>query len=336
MKKIISLVLVLILSVAFMAGCGKKDRVLYTEKLQKYVDLGEYKGIKIDTSSDEYKSVYDSVIKSDVQNNSFYVQKKEGTVAKGDTANIDYEGKKDGVAFEGGTAKGYDLTIGSGSFIEGFEDGLIGKKIGDTVDLNLTFPENYGKEELNGAAVVFTVKINYVTTEEPLTPAEYYKELKFGSEAKYIEDVNKRAAEEMLLTKLTESSKIKSYPEKEKEYLFTQSKKAIEQNLQSYGYTLETYLSSMGQTEEQFKEEAMKNQILPMMDLQMIIYSVLDKEGIEVTKTDINAQAEKVVAQYDNQVTVEKVKEVYGEYQLEYLAANEKALEVIYKNAVIK
>ncbi|MBQ7089512.1 MAG: FKBP-type peptidyl-prolyl cis-trans isomerase, partial [Clostridia bacterium] len=95
---------------------------------------------------------------------------KEGTVQKGDTCAIDYIGKKDGVAFEGGTGS-YDLEIGSGSFIPGFEEGLIGKKIGSTVDLNLTFPENYGNEELNGQDVVFTVTIKKVTTRK------VYKEL---------------------------------------------------------------------------------------------------------------------------------------------------------------
>ncbi len=336
MKRILSVFLVVLMAAAMLAGCGKKDRILYGEKLSKHIDLGEYKGIEVDTSSDEFKKIYDSLIASDVEAGGFYKQKTSGTVAKGDTANIDYVGKKDGVAFEGGTAQGYDLEIGSGSFIDGFEDGLIGKKIGSTVDLNLTFPKNYQSEELAGKAVVFTVKINYVKTEEALAPSEYYSELEFGSEAKYLEDVKKRAVEEVLLGKLTEVSKVKSYPEKEKEYLFTESKKLMETNLASYGYDLAAYLSSMGQTEEQFKEETIKNQITPLMDSQMALYSVIDAEGIEVTKTDINAQAEKVVKQYNNEVTVEQVKEYYGDYQLEFMAVNEKALEVLYSNAVIK
>ena len=83
-------------------------------------------------------------------------------VALGDTANIDYVGKKDGVAFDGGTDSGYNLGIGSGSFIEGFEEGLVGVKPGETVDLNLTFPENYGSADLAGQKVVFTVTVNYI------------------------------------------------------------------------------------------------------------------------------------------------------------------------------
>ena len=160
-----------------LTGCGKKaKRQLYNDKLSKYITLADYKGLKVDTKSDEFKKYYDNMISSDVSSNNLYVKKTEGTVANGDTANIDYTGKKDGVAFDGGTAAGYDLTIGSNSFIDGFESGLIGKKIGDTVDLNLKFPENYSSTELAGKAVVFTVKINYVKTDEERKPEDSFKE----------------------------------------------------------------------------------------------------------------------------------------------------------------
>ena len=336
MKKFLSLLSALILLMTFMVGCGSKDRVLYTEKLSKYVELGKYKGIEIDTKSAEFEKAYDEIVASDIENNNLYVKKTSGAVAKGDVANIDYVGKKDGVAFEGGTAQGYDLEIGSGSFIEGFEDGLIGKNIGDTVDLNLTFPKDYQSADLAGAAVVFTVKINHVTTKDPLAPSEFYGELGFGSEAKYIEDVNARAVKDMLLAKLEETSKIKEYPEKDQEFLYAENKKLMESNLKNYGYDFDSYLSMVGQTEEKFREETMTNQIKPLMDTQMILYSVLDEVGLEVTNTDINAQAEKVVKSYNNEVTVEQVKEVYGEYQLEYIAVNEKVLDYLYDNAVIK
>ena len=181
MKRLICFLMVTA-TVLGLAGCGKKaKRQLYNDKLSKYITLADYKGLKVDTKSDEFKKYYDNMISSDVSSNNLYVKKTEGTVANGDTANIDYTGKKDGVAFDGGTAEGYDLKIGSNSFIDGFESGLIGKKIGDTVDLNLKFPENYNSAELAGKAVVFTVKINYVKTEEERKPEDYYSELGFKS-----------------------------------------------------------------------------------------------------------------------------------------------------------
>lgn len=349
MKKFLSLFLITVLVMTFMSACGKeesekKDRILYTENLSKQIELGKYKGIEIDSSSEDYKKEFDSIVNSDIKNNEFYAKdekgeiiytkKTEGTIANGDTANIDYVGKKDGVAFEGGTAQGHDLEIGSGSFIPGFEDGLIGKKIGDTVDLNLTFPKEYQKADLAGKAVVFTVTINYVTTKDPLSPAEFYKVLGFASENKYLEDANKRTAENIIMAKLEETSKIKEYPKKDKDYLFEESKKIIEKNLAGYGYDLKSYLQMMGQTEEQFKTETIKNQIEPMMKTQMILYSILDEIGQKVTKDDITAQANKIAKEYS--VSAAQVKEAYGEYQLEYKAVSEKVMDYLYKNAKIK
>ena len=137
MKRILSVVLAFLMLALGLTGCGEKDRILYKSvDLKKFVELSDYKNIKVDTASDEFKKVYDSVIAGDVEDLDLYVQKTEGKVAEGDTANIDYEGKKDGVAFEGGKGEGYDLEIGSNSFIEGFEEGLIGVEIGSTVDLD--------------------------------------------------------------------------------------------------------------------------------------------------------------------------------------------------------
>ena len=337
MKRILSLAFVLLLTVSCLAGCGKKDRILYTEKLSKYVDLGEFEGIKIDTKSDDFSKAYEQVITSDVESNKLYKQKTEGTVAEGDTANIDYVGKKDGVAFDGGTDEGYDLVIGSNSFIDGFEEGLIGVEIGSTVDLNLTFPENYGNEELNGAAVVFTVTVNYVTTTDPLTPAEYYSSLGFSSEKEYVKDAEKRTAENILVTKLKEKSKIKEYPEKEVDYLYTETKNMYVTNyLEPYGYDFETYLEQYGSTEEDFKKELVDTNIKPMMEEQMLLYSVLDEAGLDVTNNDINAKAEEIAKEIGEGVTAKKVKEYYGDYYLEALAVSDKALDYMYKNASIK
>ena len=139
------------------------------------IDDDEYLNMTVQVASAQ--QVTDEEIDSEIADSFYYledyddlvVKKEEGTVENGDNVNIDYVGKKDGEAFEGGTAEGQDLVIGSGSFIDGFEEGLIGKEIGSTVDLNLTFPEDYGVEELNGADVVFTVTINYVSQMPEIT-----------------------------------------------------------------------------------------------------------------------------------------------------------------------
>lgn len=337
MKRIICVLLAMLTMLAF-AGCGKKaKRQLYNGRLSKYITLADYKGLKVDTKSDEFKEYYNNVISSDVSSNDLYVKKTEGTVANGDTANIDYTGKKDGVAFDGGTAEGYDLKIGSNSFIDGFETGLIGKKIGDTVDLNLTFPENYNSAELAGKAVVFTVKINYVKTEEERKPEDYYSELGFKSLDKYTADVTERAVKNYLLDKVKSGSKIKEYPQTEIDTMYGSYKNILEQNLKSsYGVDFATYLTSNNMTEESFKEDLVKNQIKPAMDEQMVAYSILDNEKLGLKDEEINKKIDETVKSINNsQVTAETVKNYYGEYYFEYMTVSEKVSDYLYKNAKI-
>lgn len=321
-----------------MSGCGKPaKRLAYNVNLKKYVELGEYKGIPVDKSSETFKEYYNDVISGDVEANGLYVRKNEGKVAEGDTANIDYTGKKDGVAFEGGTDKGFDLEIGSGSFIDGFEEGLIGVEIGSTVNLNLTFPENYQEKSLAGQPVVFTVKVNYVTTDEQRKPEEYYAELDFESLEAYTADVEERAVKNYLIDTLDANSEIKKYPKDDTDSIYNQTKTQFENSLKNqYGVELETYLSANGTTEEDFKKDLMENQVEPMMDMQMVVYAVCDNEEITVSEKETNAQLNKVLDAYKSQgVTKEQVLEVYGENFFEYAAMREKALDFLYSNAKI-
>ncbi len=320
MKRISALILCLCMLVCFAAGCGAKDRELYAKTdLSKYVELGEYKGIKVDTSSDDFKEIYESVEKSDIDEYGLYVEKTEGTVAEGDTANIDYVGKKDGVAFEGGTAEGYDLTIGSNSFIDGFEEGLIGVAIGDTVDLNLTFPKNYQSAELAGADVVFTVTVNHVTTTEARKAEDYYSEIGFKSLDEYNADVEKRAVRNYLYNEVVENSKVTDYPESEQEKLLSAITEYYDTMYQQYyGADLETVLSSSGMTMEDFEKEMISNTISPMMEAQMVLYSIIDKEDIE-----IDAKA------LENQTSTNAALKESG-------AVEETVIGWLYDNAVIK
>lgn len=155
---------------ALLTGCGSDGDVpLNQMKVEKYVTLGDYQNLSVTVDA---AAVDDTELAALV--NSVYVDNVtaenggivDRAVETGDTVIIDYEGKKDGVAFEGGTAQEASLTIGSGRFIDGFEDGLIGVKPGETVDLNLTFPESYGNAELAGQPVVFTVTVHFIRPAE--------------------------------------------------------------------------------------------------------------------------------------------------------------------------
>lgn len=134
------------------------------------IELGDYKGITVEyAESTEEVEVTDDEVETQVttllEENKTSEEIKDRAVKDGDIVNIDYEGTKDGVAFDGGTAEGYELTIGSGTFIDGFEDGLIGVEIGETTKLNLTFPEEYSNEDLAGQDVVFEVTVNSIRVE---------------------------------------------------------------------------------------------------------------------------------------------------------------------------
>ena len=168
MKKKIAAAMAIVMTTMALAGCSKgQSNAAYLKdiNIDKMVTLGEYKGVEVEVAA---PNVTDAEIDS-------YLQYMESSMAateevtgraveNGDTVNIDYAGRyaESGEAFDGGTAQGYDLVIGSGSFIDGFEDGLLGAEIGETRDLNLVFPENYGNADLAGVSVIFTVTVNSI------------------------------------------------------------------------------------------------------------------------------------------------------------------------------
>ncbi|MBP3626457.1 MAG: FKBP-type peptidyl-prolyl cis-trans isomerase [Clostridia bacterium] len=349
MKRIISILFCVLMVLTLFTACGNEgeqsgenSRILFNINLEKYIKLGEYKNVTVDTSSDKFKEYYDDVIESDISENDLYKKKTEGTVAEGDVANIDYVGKKDGVAFEGGTANGYDLEIGSNSFIDGFEEGLVGVKIGETVDLNLTFPEGYQSAELAGKAVVFTVKVNYVKSEEGLSPEEYYKDLGYKSLEEYKESVKKSAVEVYLMENAQEKAEVKDYPKVERNRFYKDYKASAESNISSnYNMSFADYLKNVGQTETEFKNKALEEQIDPMLEQLMLVYAIADAEDIVIDKKAVDKQVNKIVEQYNQEnITADYINDYYiknyGDYYLEYITAYENVIDFLYENATIK
>lgn len=283
LSRVLSAILIVTVVLSLCACGGKSKTLIYGDTdLSKYVKLGKYKGLSVDTKSDEYKEALQSVYQTDISSNNIFEKKTKGTIQNGDVANIDYEGKKDGVAFEGGTAQGYDLTIGSNTFIDGFEDGLIGVNIGDTVDLNLTFPENYGSEELAGKAVVFTVKVNYVKSTNEVEAKEHYSELGFASEKEYVKDAEKRATEQLLSDALISNSEITGYPEKDREIFVNAVYDFYDSYYQkNYNTSFEDMLSSQyNMTVDDFRTEMNTASDEQTKD-KMVYYAVLQKEGLK-------------------------------------------------------
>lgn len=232
--------------------------------------LGKYKGIdlsidKVEVTDEEVNTQVDSILASNPNSQDI----TDRAVENGDIANIDYEGKKDGVAFDGGTAKGYDLHIGSGSFIPGFEDGVVGMKIGETKDIKLTFPKDYQSTELAGKEVVFTVKVNSIKVETPATLDDAWVEKYTNGKQKTVADFKEATRKEIEESKTMQvefqaqndamktimaSSEFEPNNEAieyEKNNQKNQLKKAAEEN----GMAFDALLSMYGMTEEQLDEQ---------------------------------------------------------------------------------
>lgn len=277
-----------------------------------YVTLPDYASMTVQAEKPE---VTDEAIEKYINRNiltSYSVTDR--AVAEGDAVTIDYVGKKDDVAFEGGTDEGYVLNIGSHTFIDGFEEGLIGVMPGETVDLNLTFPEDYVKEELAGADVVFTVTVQdiqestdyaNVTKEQlALMGIEYTSKEDIWEDAKKSVEENAQATYEAniqnaILEKLLTDSKFISVPE----YLVEEEVQNYNTYMETlamgvYGCDLETFITNgYGMTMEEYNEQMM--QICQDTIKQYLIMEAIARaEGIEVTEDMIKENAEKEAVEY--------------------------------------
>ncbi len=313
-----------------------------------YVTLGEYKGLTVVREAAEVtEEEIDQEILFDLQNSDQLETLTEGSVQDGDTVNIDYEGKKEGVAFDGGTAKGYDLTIGSGTFIDGFEDGLIGVAVGETVDLPLTFPENYGSEDLAGADVVFTVTVNEIKRIPELTDevANAVTDGAYPDVASYRESIRATLMEGKeeqiennlmgdLLTQIANASEIHGYPQDVVDYYVT----LLEQNYRSaaemYSMEFEDFLSAyLEMTPEQFQEEAVMTS-QEMLQQEMYLKAIAEAEGIELSDEEYEAGTQRYAEQYGYE-TAEELIAANDEEEIRISLLQEKVLDFLMENANI-
>ena len=307
-----------------LGGCGaedkkeKKETTIKTteeeikeinpviENAASYIDLADYKTVELDKS--EIDEQVQTQIDQALESYASYKQVKKGKVKDGDTVNIYYVGRMDGVAFEGGSCteesypSGYDLTIGSNSFIEGFEEALIGKTIGKTYDIDVTFPEEYQQNtELAGKPAVFTVTLNYkrgAKINAKFNDEFVKKNLTQYKSVKDFKEQNRQTIiRSMALQKVCEETKVKEYPEDKVEEMATQLKTSIESYIGQMGMTLESYLTAQNMTEEDYKkqmEETAKNDVRN----QIVYNAIAQAEGIEVTDDEYQAELQNYLTNY--------------------------------------
>ena len=325
----------------------KGKEFIYTAEVavRPEVTLGKYMGVtvtKIDTT------VTDEEVEAELENqrstNARTVTVTDRAIVEGDTAVIDFEGFVDGVAFDGGKGENHSLEIGSHSFIDTFEDQLVGKNVGDDVEVNVTFPEQYQATELAGKAAVFKVKINEIKAKELPelddefaqdvagvdTLAEYKEEIKKNLTEKK-ENEAKKTKEDEAIQKIIDKSKM-DIPEA---MIDTQCESMIDefaQRIAQSGLSMEQYLQFSGMTIDQLKEQV-KPEATTRIQSSLVLEQIAKDENIEVSDADVDAEVEKMAAAYG--MEADKLKEYMGDAQKESMKkdiAITKAVELIMDN----
>ena len=325
----------------------KGKEFIYTAEVavRPEVTLGKYMGVtvtKIDTTVTDEE--VDAELENQRNKNARTVTVTDRPVAEGDTAVIDFEGFVDGVAFEGGKGENHPLEIGSHTFIDTFEDQLVGKNTGDEVEVNVTFPEKYQAEDLAGKPATFKVKINEIKTKELPelddefaqdaagvdTLAEYKEELKKNLTEKK-ETEAKKTKEDEAIKKIIDKSKM-DIPEA---MINTQCETMVEefaQRIAQSGLTMEQYLQFSGMTVDQLKEQV-RPEALTRIQSSLVLEQIAKDENIEVTDADVDAEVEKMAKAYG--MEPDKLKEYMGDAEKESMKkdiAITKAVDLIMDN----
>ena len=306
------------------------------------VELGEYKGIQVEVSVPEIKDEdVEAELKKAQEEQARTVPVEDRPVADGDIATIDFEGFVDGVAFEGGKGTDYALTIGSHSFIDTFEEQLIGKNIGDEVEVNVTFPEEYHAEELKGKPALFKVVVKEIKVKElPELDDDFAQDVSdFDTLAEYKEDIKaklvekaekvaKNEKEEKLIDAIIANSKM-DIPEAMIETQQDQMVREFANRIASQGLSFDQYMQFTGMTMDAMKEQ-MKPQALKRIQVRLVLEAIAAKEAFEITEEDIEKELETMASMY--QMDIAKLKEIVSDNEKEAMKkdiAVSKAAELI-------
>lgn len=348
MKKKIALLATTALVAGMLTGCSKNAAYVSEIDAADVVTLGEYKGVEVtveEASVDEAE--VDDYINYVLSMKATPTEVTDRAVQNGDIVNIDYTGYENGVAFEGGTAEGQSLTIGSGQFIEGFEEGLIGSNIGDEVTLELSFPDDYWNEELAGAAVTFDVKINGISAyeltdeyvqglaiEEISTVEEYrdyvYEQLYAQAVNEYNSDLRNQISDAVLADCV-----FKEIPEKMIERYYG----IVEESMTSmayayYGMDLADYMQNYYGMDATAYQESFREEATLMAQRYIMFQAIADVEDLNMTEEEMAKAMEEEVISYGYE-SVEQFKEENDVKTYEEYLMGDEVMAFLIDNAVI-
>lgn len=314
--------------------------------LKPEVTLGDYKGIEVEKVNVEVtEEDMEAELKRIQQQNSRSVIVEDRSAEMEDEVTIDFEGFVDGAAFEGGKGSDYPLKLGSHSFIDTFEDQLVGKNIGEEVEVNVTFPEDYHSAELAGKPAMFKVTIKGIkATELPELNDEFASEAsEFETMEEYKEDIKKtllvkketeakREKEAKIVDKIVENAEME-VPDAMVEMMQEQMVDEFAQRLSYQGLQLEQYLQFTGMDMNRFKDQC-KPEALKRIQSRLVMEAVANAEAIEVTEDEINEELEKMASMY--QMDIDRLKEVVGENEADSIRkdiAIQKAVDLVVETA---
>lgn len=321
-----------------------KAEVVYTFAVQPEANVKEYKGLEypleeVSVSEKEIKSELDRMREQYAE-----MEIKKGKAVKGNTVNIDYEGFKDGIPFEGGKADGYDLVLGSGSFIPGFEEQLIGTKAGEEKEIELSFPEDYHAVDLAGAPVTFKVKVNEVKVKKlPEVNDDFAQDINAPG-VENVEQLNKmiedrllnskkktanETAEDALMDALVANTEVQ-LPDVMVEEEVQNQVNQLAQQIQQYGMSLDAYLKMIGQTQETLKKGYHDNAV-KTVTLRLALEAVAKAENLAASEEEIEKEYSDIASQYN--MEIDRVKSMISKNMLSKDVVNKKAYDFVKDNA---
>ncbi len=342
MKKLFAIILCALTALSLCACSDKGDgsTLMYDYKdLSEYIVVGDYKDLEVDLESVDVLKLINSTNEQTLADAGLGDEAEiaSGSVQDGDTVHITYVGKIDGEAFSGGstTDEGTDLVIGSDSYIDGFEDGLIGAKPGETVVLDLKFSDPYpNNTSLAGKPVEFTVTVETIKrTTYPEVTDDIAKQLGFDSAAAYEEDVKKTAVQTYLFNTVCDSAKVLKVPETELNYYVESDIEYYKSYATSMGTTFESLLSMSSMTEDEFKNQ-LKENYKSGMGTYMTVYYIAKENGLTVSDAELKIEYSALASNYS--MTVSSVMSQLADKQLEYSLLYDNVVDFLYKNAKIK
>ena len=293
------------------------------------VTLGEYKGVEVPKSEIEVTDEeVDAEVKKEQEKSSRTINVEDRAAQLNDIVTIDFEGSVDGVPFDGGQATEYPLTLGSNTFIPGFEDQLVGAKVGDDVDVKVTFPEEYQAKELAGKEAIFKCAVKKIEAKElPELDDDFAKDVsEFDTLAEYKEHVKtnlvekkeneaKHAKEDAAVDKIIENAQM-DIPEAMLETQCRQMLDDFSRRMQSQGLSMDQYFQFTGMTAEKMMED-MKPQALKRIQTRLVLEKVAEVENIQPTEEEVNEEISKMAEAY--KMEADKLKELLGERELEQM-----------------